>query len=1312
MNAAWADAAISRLSDSTTCPVCEQSRLVEGCCGRCGADLRGAEGSALWSASVAAVEALRAREAARGRVPHAAPVPTAAGVVLPPVESSAGRPVAAASPGPAGLVAPPPAVRTGAPTDGASLQSVLATAGAALFAVAAIVFTFFNPELGDRAVRSWIIGGVTLVFLAGAWLLARRRLQSSAEAVGGLGLVFVGLDVQAVAGSFTGQGATWTSAALAALVAGGLMLAAGLRARIRIWVWTSLLALAAVPAMRGFGTSDDLGGALWLAVSGFAATGLMGLLPRLAPRFPMRRGAAGDTDAADAGIGTFTDAARADTAGADRPDAVGESAVPDERSASAVLAAPRRPLMPELAALTVLQVIVTALAAGRIVFTAGGAVPIAVVLAVLAVQAIVATTRTMAWAWSFVAGGLAVAAGAFAASALLSGGSRWVDWLATIVPAGAALVLLVCALVPLPRPTMRVPLSIGAGLAAGITSAPAVLSGAIIGSDLLRPAGEQAGRLTGSSVLGSLTWAGIVGLGVISAGFALFALCTRRRPDILSLRPAALVVAVLYATAAVLSLSAGRVLPLPLSIAVLLVVTAAAAFASARPAGSGWSSARLLLVAALHLALLISVALAWQDEAVVPYAGVGTLIALAVVARTTPVAARFLYAGAGYGYALALVGTAVSLAGVGGITLLSLVASAGLLGAVAATFLPIGARNWQAVLVVATVPFAIGVVQVAFERSGWTALSTGMMFALALVLLLTRRAGLTVVIRTLAAALLVPALSVTILCLGAQLLVRSGSPVVLPIIAVVVALVLPSGRMIRDALVARGRVAATADAARAAIEASALLTGAIAVILALLREAAGFGTACLVLILLGAGAALMSMLAGRRYGWWVSAAAFTGALWSLWALNGVGLPEAYLLPPSLGAAVVAVLLMLCGAPAVPLLAAGLAGAIVPVLALLIAADGTDAVPWRASALLAAGWALLGAAALVARAERPALRRLRPARTPAVLAASVAALGGTVQAVRWGSGLDASPVLGGAAGLFLLCVGLSAVSALALLLAARMLRSPASAVRLPRADALGAGGIAAEMSAERASPRGALGIPPRWLPVPGALAFAVGTWPAIAEDWFTIWGMWTLMLAWLAAMVASARRRPRDMLIPPAWVLFGIAFITAIVAWSPRELRVEMFSLPLGVLLLVAGAVGLRGEADAGRRTLRLDDWPHGTRSSWWRLAPGLIVLLSASIVSTFTDPLTWRAVLVMGLALAAILLGSARRLAAPFVIGLVVLPVENVFVFAVQIGRGIDSMPWWITLATVGAVLLIIAVAGERREGAGRGVAARMRDLR
>jgi hypothetical protein len=104
-------------------------------------------------------------------------------------------------------------------------------------------------------------------------------------------------------------------------------------------------------------------------------------------------------------------------------------------------------------------------------------------------------------------------------------------------------------------------------------------------------------------------------------------------------------------------------------------------------------------------------------------------------------------------------------------------------------------------------------------------------------------------------------------------------------------------------------------------------------------------------------------------------------------------------------------------------------------------------------------------------------------------------------------------------------------------------------------------------------------------------------------------------------------------------------------------------------------------------------------------------MLAASIVSTFTDPLTGRAILVIVIALVAILVGSSRKLAAPFLIGIVVLPIENVFVFLVQIGRGIESMPWWITLAVVGAVLLIIAVTYERRAGEENSITARLRDL-
>jgi len=111
------------------------------------------------------------------------------------------------------------------------------------------------------------------------------------------------------------------------------------------------------------------------------------------------------------------------------------------------------------------------------------------------------------------------------------------------------------------------------------------------------------------------------------------------------------------------------------------------------------------------------------------------------------------------------------------------------------------------------------------------------------------------------------------------------------------------------------------------------------------------------------------------------------------------------------------------------------------------------------------------------------------------------------------------------------------------------------------------------------------------------------------------------------------------------------------------------------------------------------------------LGPGLVVTLSASVAATYTDPRTWRAILVMAIALVAILVGATLRLAAPFLIGIVVLPVENVLAFVVQIGRGIEAMPWWITLSVVGAVLLIIAVAYERRAGDEAGLTARLRDL-
>jgi hypothetical protein len=99
------------------------------------------------------------------------------------------------------------------------------------------------------------------------------------------------------------------------------------------------------------------------------------------------------------------------------------------------------------------------------------------------------------------------------------------------------------------------------------------------------------------------------------------------------------------------------------------------------------------------------------------------------------------------------------------------------------------------------------------------------------------------------------------------------------------------------------------------------------------------------------------------------------------------------------------------------------------------------------------------------------------------------------------------------------------------------------------------------------------------------------------------------------------------------------------------------------------------------------------------------------MIATFTNPETERAIFVIVVALAAVLAGAFLRLRAPFILGLIVLPLEIVFVFAIQIGRGVESVPWWITLAAAGAVLLAIAVRSERRTGKDASTGARISDL-
>ena len=128
---------------------------------------------------------------------------------------------------------------------------MLAIAGAALFAVAIIVFRFYSQDV-DVSVRRFVIAGVTVVFIGFAWLLARIKLTFSAEAVGALAMVFVALDIWAISELVPGTESPWMFAAIATLIAAVLTLLIAVIVRLRTWLWLGLVALIFVPAFFGY----------------------------------------------------------------------------------------------------------------------------------------------------------------------------------------------------------------------------------------------------------------------------------------------------------------------------------------------------------------------------------------------------------------------------------------------------------------------------------------------------------------------------------------------------------------------------------------------------------------------------------------------------------------------------------------------------------------------------------------------------------------------------------------------------------------------------------------------------------------------------------------------------------------------------------------------------------------------------------------------------------------------------------------------------------------------------------------------------
>lgn len=1148
MTKAWSTNAVRLLSMRSNCPRCGSFLRASGVCTSCRADLSGEIGAEVWDASQAVIAAIESRDEVIDRIPTMA----------------LAAPIVTRAPDTAVVIAPRDPVAT--PESPVRVQSVLSVAGAALVAIAAIVFTFFNPDLTDVVARNLVVAGVTVVFLASAWLLSVAGLRFSAEAVGALGAVFVALDIWAA----SGPGAV--GASLAALALGALLIAIAVIRRLRSWMLAGLVSAAIAPALLGYALDDVWAGLLGHVAVGAAVLGLRLLVARLEGRFA--------------------------------------SALTAERVTLAVI---------QFSVLWLVLLQLAGLDSPPAQFLG---------LVTLAALAFLSARFELAGVWNFLAGGLIV--GAVLPIAWIAD-----EWMLALVPAAGLVVLAAVAML---RPP--VVLLLGSWIAALVLCLPA---GGI-------------GLLNVASL-------GVFGVELQSAiGIACAALgCLVVGLRSTALRPLGFLGAAWLGVDALLTFSVwSGILPtgqIALAIGLALALGAVAVLVRLPQ----WL--RISVVVGAHLLLVLAGALAWRDPSVTVAASAAVIVALGLLSRTVPV--RVGHLGVGYAYSLVILGTYFGLRGEEAIVALCIVSSVASAIALVATLVRrVSARAWYAILVVTTVPFLIGVVTVLVDRRGWTGVSTAVTFALALTLVLTTRPGLNRWVRAAAAALLVPALAVVVVCLGSYWLASSGSPIVLPVIAALLALVLPTTGLVERAVERLG--IGDARDVRTALEISTLVTGGIAVLLAVVLPAAGLLTAFLVLGIIALGATATGLLSRRRYAWVVAAIAWTGALWSFLAVVRVETIELYLLPPALAAALLGAIAVGRGvAEGRTLYWSGLGITVLTPLGALALAQPTAGTPWRSLALLAGALVLIILTTLYRR--MPALTALV---TPTLLAAIAAAAAGALQAVRYGRAID--PTSTGDAALIAIALGFSVPAALLAAAAGRRL---------------------------------AASTPSRWVYAP-ALAFLVaGPITAVRVELGTAWTMWVLMAALLTLLIAGVARRARS--LPPVWFTFALAWGVAVAGWSTREwFRVEGFSLPLGAALLFAGIIVLRRERETGGT---FASWPVGFAGSWHLLLPGLVVTLGPSMLATATDPQTWRAILVIALALAAILLGSLTKLAAPFVLGIIVLPIENVLVFAVQIGRQIGATPWWITLATAGAALLVIAATSERRSAGG--TAARIRDL-
>ncbi len=151
----------------------------------------------------------------------------------------------------------------------------------------------------------------------------------------------------------------------------------------------------------------------------------------------------------------------------------------------------------------------------------------------------------------------------------------------------------------------------------------------------------------------------------------------------------------------------------------------------------------------------------------------------------------------------------------------------------------------------------------------------------------------------------------------------------------------------------------------------------------------------------------------------------------------------------------------------------------------------------------------------------------------------------------------------------------------------------------------------------------------------------------------------------------------------AWFAIALAGLTALTGGAMGTLDYpELVTVPLALALLATGTIHM-AEVPAAR--------------SWQWLAPGIAMLLVPSLWATFSEQPLWRLVGLGVVGVGVIIVGVARRLQAPFTIGVVVVIVHGIATFLPQLRAAYEFVPWWLWAAAAGIILTALAFRYEQR---------------